>query len=249
MTREDLLYTVATKRRRTPTILEMRLRPRGDPIDYRAGQYVLLGDADGDRPPRSYSVANAPRPDATIDLFVTLVPSGEVSSWAHRLLHPGEDVLIAGGYGTFVDDHEDDRPRLYLAGGSGLAPVRALVEAALRRAQPPTMTLLFSARTADDLIDDDLFLRWQHDHPNFHYLRTLTRAAGPPPVGRIPAVLPELLPALDHHRVFISGGSGFVADCERAARRRGARPGCVFTEEFFADPVPWAGDQPHQGSH
>ena len=247
--REDLLYTVAVKRRRTSTILEMRLRPRGEPIDYQAGQYVLLGDADGNRPPRSYSVANAPRPDATIDLFVTLVPSGEVSLWAHRLLHCGEDVLISGGYGTFVDDHEDGRPRLYLAGGSGLAPVRALAEAALRRAQPPPMTLMFSARTADDLIDDDLFLRWQSDHPNFHYLRTLTRAAGPPPVGRIPTVLPELLPVLDEHRVYISGGSGFVADCERAVRRRGARPGYVFTEEFFADPLPWGGDQTHQGSH
>jgi CDP-4-dehydro-6-deoxyglucose reductase len=245
--REDLLYTVTTRHRRTPTILEIRLCPRGQSIDYQAGQYVLLGDADRNRPPRAYSIANAQRPDATIDLFVTLVPRGEVSPWAH-LLHAGENVLVSGGYGTFVDDHEDDRPRLYLAGGSGLAPVRALAEAALRRAQPPPVTLLFSARTADHLIDDDLFLRWQHDNPTFTYLRTFTRAVGPPPVGHIPAVLPDLLPALDHHRVYISGGAGFVADCERAVRRQGAHPGCIFTEEFCADPVPGIGDQLHQGT-
>jgi CDP-4-dehydro-6-deoxyglucose reductase len=246
---EDLPFAIAAKRRRTPAIVELSLRPLGDPIDHQAGQYVLLGDADGSRPPRSYSVANAPRPDATIDLLVTLVPGGEVSPWVHHQLRPGDEVLVSGAYGTFLDEHEDAQPRLYVAGGSGLAPARALVEAALRRPQPPPMTLLFSARTAWDLIDDELFHRWQRDRPTFHYLRTLTRSAGPPPVGHIPDVLPGLLPPLDNHRVYIAGGSSFVADCERAVRRQGGRPGRVFTEEFFADPVPWDSDQAHEGSH
>ena len=247
--REDLPFTVIAKRCLTPSIVELTLRPVGDPIDYQAGQYVLLGDAGYNQPPRSYSAANAPRPDATIDLLVTLVPGGEVSPWVHHQLHPGDDVLVSGAYGTFLDEHEDDRPRLYVAGGSGLAPVRALAEAALRRPKPPAMTLLFSARTANDLIDDKLFLRWQHDQPNFHYLRTLTRATGPPPVGHIPNVLPELLPPLGTHRVYIAGGSGFVAACERAVRRHGAVAGRVFTEEFFADPRPWGDDETSQGGH
>ena len=238
MVREDLPFTVVAKCCRTPAIVELRLRPVAELIDYQAGQYVLLGDSGYNQPPRSYSVANAPRPDSTIDLFVTLVPDGEVSPWVHHQLHAGDEVLLSGAYGTFLDDHEDDRPRLYMAGGSGLAPVRALIEAALCRREPPPMTMLFSARTANDLIDDTLFRRWQRDHPNFRYLRTLTRAAGPPPVGHLPDVLPELLPPLGSHRIYIAGGSGFVADCERAVRRHGAASGRVFTEEFFAAPRP-----------
>jgi CDP-4-dehydro-6-deoxyglucose reductase, E3 len=244
---EDVPFTVVAKRSRTPAIVELTLRPLDHPIDYQAGQYVLLGDTGYTRPPRSYSAANAPLPDATIDLLVTLVPDGEVSPWVHHHLHPGDEVLVSGAYGTFVDEHEDGRPRLYVAGGSGLAPVRALAEAALRQPEPPPMTLRFSARTTDDLIDDLLFRRWQRDCPNFRYLRTLTRSAGPPPVGHIPDVLPELLPSLDTYLVYIAGGSGFVADCEKAVRRQGAEPGRVFTEEFFADPRPWGGNETQQG--
>jgi len=243
---EDLRFTVIGKRRLTPVIVDLTLQPVGNRIDYQAGQYVLLGDTCYNEPPRSYSIANAPRPDATIDLLVTLVPGGEVSSWVHQQLHPGDDVLVSGAYGTFLDEHEDDRPRLYVAGGSGLAPVRALIEAALRMPQPPPMTLLFSARTTDDLIDDELFRRWQRNHPTFHYLRTLTRAAGPPPTGHIPDLLPRMVPRLDNHRVYIAGSSGFVADCEQAIRRHGAAAGRVFTDEFFADPRPCDGHHTHQ---
>lgn len=244
---EDLPFTVTAKHWRTPVIVQLTLRPLRDPIDLQAGQYVLLGDVGYTRPPRSYSAANAPRPDATIDLLVTLVPDGEVSPWVHHQLHPGDEVLVSGAYGTFVDEHEDDRPRLYVAGGSGLAPVRALAEAGLRRLEPPPMTLLFSVRTANDLINDALFRRWQRDHPAFRYLRTLTRSAGPPPVGHIPDVLAELLPSLDTYLVYIAGRSGFVADCEKAVRRHGAAPGRVFTEEFFTDPRPWGGSETQQG--
>jgi CDP-4-dehydro-6-deoxyglucose reductase len=245
--REDVPFTVVAKRRVTPAIVEMTLRPVGDHIDYQAGQYVLLGDTAYDQSPRSYSAANAPRPEATIDLLVTLVPGGEVSPWVHQQLNPGDGVLVSGAYGTFLDEHQDDRPRLYVAGGSGLAPVRALTEEALRRPDPPPMTLLFSARTVNDLIDDRLFHRWQEDHPKFRYLRTLTRAGSPPPVGHIPDVLANLLPTLDTYRVYIAGGSGFVADCERAVRRHGAVAGRIFTEEFFADPRPWGAGKTPQG--
>lgn len=247
--REDLPFTVVAKSLCTPAITRLKLRPVADRIAYQAGQYVLLGDTGYDRPPRSYSAANAARPDGTIDVLVTLVPDGEVSPWVHHQLRPGDEVLVSGPYGTFVDENDDDRPRLYVAGGSGLAPVRALIEAGLRRLEPPTMTLLFSARTTDDLIDDTLFRGWQRDHPSFRYLRTLTRAAGPPPIGHVPDVLAELLPPLDTHRIHIAGSSGFVADCEQAVRRQGAAVGRVFTEEFFADPRPRDANQTIEDGH
>lgn len=236
--RDDVPFEVVASRHPTPVIAELELSPAGAGIDYRAGQYVLVGDEDYARPVRSYSLANPPRPDGSVTLLVTRVPGGEVSTWLHRVA-VGERLLLSGPYGTFVDDVHEPGPRLYLAGGSGLAPVRALIEAALARPAPPPMTLLFSARSSADLIDDERLCGWDRQHERFRYLRTLTRAGGPPPVGHVPDVLAGLLPRLDHYRVYIAGGSGFVASCEAAVRAHGAVAERVFTEEFFLDPRPW----------
>lgn len=236
--RDDVVYSVTARMPQTPVIIELLLHPVSARIDYRPGQYVLVGDVGGMRAVRSYSVANAPRADGAVTLLITRVPDGELSPWLHQL-HPGDHVLLSGPYGTFVDDPDEPGPRLYLAGGSGLAPIRALIEAALAAKAPLSMTLLFSARTRADLIDDARLCEWDNEHPRFRYLRTLTRAAGPPPVGHVPDVLPALLPVLDQHRVYIAGGSGFVVACGHAARQQGAVAGRVFTEEFFTDAQPW----------
>jgi len=235
---EDALFTVVARQLRTPVIVELVLRPTGPHIDFLPGQYVLVGDVGYERTPRSYSVANAPRSDGTVTLLVTRIPDGEISPWLHQV-EPGCELLLSGPYGSFVADPDASDPVLYLAAGSGLAPVRALLEAGLARRRPPPMTLLFSARTLADLIDNERLERWAAEHPEFRYLRTLTRVAGPPPIGRIPAILADLLPRLERHRVYIAGDSGFVVACADAARRHGAAPERVFSEEFFVEPQPW----------
>jgi CDP-4-dehydro-6-deoxyglucose reductase, E3 len=244
MITEDAEFTVAAKRQRTPVITELLLRPAGPPLRYQPGQYVLLGDPDSELVVRSYSVANAPRRDGLISLLVTRVPGGQLSGWVHDVLRPGDQVLVSGPYGSFTAAPGEPGPVLLLAGGSGLAPVRALAEAALRRRTPAPVVLFFSARTQRDLIDDERFRSWQRRHPQFRYLRTLTRAGGPPPAGRIPAILGDWFGDLSGWRVYIAGAPGFVTACAAAARARGARPGQVHTEEFFTEPRPWGAVPP-----
>lgn len=231
-------YVVAAKRQASPAIAELVLLPVRERLDFVAGQYVQVSDPDGRLPPRSYSVANAPRADGRIRLLVTLVPGGPVSGWLGRALGVGEQVLVSGPYGTFTA-RSPARPVLALAGGSGWAPVIALAEQAAQDRFPQPFMALFSARTARDVLDAERTARWQREHANFRYLRTLTRGAGAPPLGRIPQVLPTLrldLAALD---VYISGPPPLVAACTRAVRTLGAAPGHVHTEEFYSDPEPW----------
>ena len=243
MTTDDAEFTVAAKRQRTPVIAELLLRPDGPPLRYQPGQYVLLGDPDAELVVRSYSIANAPRRDGLISLLVTRVPGGQLSGWVHDVLRPGDRVLLSGPYGSFTASGEPG-PVLFLAGGSGLAPVRALAEAALRRRTHAPVVLFFSARTQRDLIDDQRFRSWQRHHPGFRYLRTLTRADGPPPAGRIPAILGDWSGGLYGWRVYIAGAPGFVTACAAAAGACGAGPGLVHTEEFFTEPRPWGAAQP-----
>ena len=232
-------FTVASRQWRTPVITVLLLRPAGPRLRYQPGQYVLVGDPVAELIVRSYSFATAPRRDGLISLLVTRVPGGQLSTWIHDVLRPGDRVLLAGPYGSFTAAPAEASPLLLLAGGSGLAPVRALAEAALRHCSDMPVVLFFSARTHRDLIDDDLFRTWQRRHSGFRYLRTLTRADGPPPTGRIPVILADWFPDLSGWRVYIAGAPGFVTACAAAVRACGARPGRVHTEEFCTEPQPW----------
>lgn len=224
-------YRVAAVHAVTPVIAEVWLEPVSAPLEYRPGQYVLLEDAVGEIVPRSFSVANAPRADGRLSLLVTRVPGGQASEWIHGRLSAGDEVLVSGPYGTFVDDGRSTAPAWYLAGGSGLAPVRALLEDA-----PPrrALTLVFSARTEADVIDAGL-----GREPRFRFVRTLTRGPGPPPHGRIPGLLADLAGDLSDADVFVAGASGFVTACAAAARALGAARARIRTEVFYAEPEPW----------
>lgn len=237
-------YQVLAIEHCTPTIVELWLRPVGGPLEYLPGEYVLLEDREHRVPPRSYSIANAPRRDGVISLLVTGVSGGQTSAWVHQRLRVGEQVAISGPYGTFVADPTSTAPTLFLAAGSGLAPVRALLEAAVSANGRPSLTLIFSARTEADVIDRDRFEAWQARHPQFRFVRTLTRSAGPRPHGRIPELLPTLYQDLDGHDVFIAGAPAFVRACAAAADALGASRARVHTEVFFAEPQPWSGATP-----
>lgn len=240
----EVPYRVGALRRRTPAIVEVLLDPLAPALAYLPGQYVLLEDREHTVQQRSYSIANAPRNDRSISLLVTRVAGGQASEWVHNRLRVGEEAILTGPYGTFVAETQSRCPRLYLAGGSGLAPMRALIEAALAAADSRTHTLLFSARTEADVIDAQRFRRWHADHESFRFIRTLTRGEGPDPRGHIPQVLLELCTGLADCEVFIAGAPGFVRACAAASEALGAARSHVHTEPFFVEPQPWSGAPP-----
>lgn len=240
---DDYPYRVVSTALVTPVIRELWLAPQGPELPYRPGQYVLLSDRDYRIPQRSYSVANAPRPDGQVSLLVTRVPNGPTSTWVHDELRVGDPVLLSGPYGTFVLD-DPASSTLLLGAGSGLAPIRALAEALLDNAAGPVVALVFSARTVADTIDRARFRQLGRRHAKFHTTVTLTRDPAAPWHERVPDLLPRIYPDLRGWQVFTAGPPGFVIGCAAAARALGADPEAVHTEEFFTDPQPWTGLPP-----
>lgn len=240
---DDYPYQVVSNRAVTPVIQELWLAPDRRSLPYRAGQYVLLSDTDYRVPQRSYSIANAPRRDGRVSLLVTLVPDGPTSGWVHHDLHDGDPVLLSGPYGTFVLD-DPAAPVLLLGAGSGLAPVRALAETLIADSGQRPVTLMFSARTSADTIDQPRFTDWAAHHEKFHNLVTLTRDAKAMDRERVPDLLPRVCADLRGWQVFAAGPPGFVTGCATAAQTLGADPAAIHTEEFFVDPQPWTGNPP-----
>ena len=144
---------------RSPGVAVLRLRP-SQPLPYEAGQYVPVQVTKWPRVWRPYSIATAPRPGGLIELHVKAVPGGMVSTTLVYDSAEGDCVLLGPADGGMTLA-ESDRDLLCVAGGTGLAPIKAIIEQAI--AQPAgrgrKMTLFFGAKQHFDLYDlEDLQL-------------------------------------------------------------------------------------------
>lgn len=120
---------VVDVRRPTFDIALLRIRVAGPPLLYKPGQSVSV-EAVNLRPRewRYYSPANAPREDNTIDFHVRLIPGGPVSTVLSRAAAVGEPLRLGPPLGSLTLDSDSARPILMVAGGTGLAPMFALIE-------------------------------------------------------------------------------------------------------------------------
>ncbi|MBU0750624.1 MAG: 2Fe-2S iron-sulfur cluster binding domain-containing protein [Gammaproteobacteria bacterium] len=244
--REDALFVVIDKRPLATRVVELRLRPVGQPIRYWPGQYVTLGNPREDIPARAYSISNAPRPDGELVLQVARSDAGITSHWIHDGLAVGDSVKVSGAYGTFIGDPSVDTPVLCLAAGTGLAPILALAEAALRRGFRKPVTLVFSARSRDDVFSRGLMAWWRTRHRNFDFKITLTRETAEGHLaGRVDAILPGLFPDLSKHTIFAAGSPQFVETCVAAVKKQGARDELIHTEGFFDQQQALVADADH----
>ncbi|MQA94824.1 MAG: flavohemoprotein [Streptosporangiales bacterium] len=137
---------------RRPDIAVVTLRP-GQPLPYEPGQYVSVQTTRWPRVWRTFSIANAPRPDHLLRLHVRALPGGWVSGTLANHTKPGDTVLLGAARGSMVLDAASGGDLLCVAGGTGLAPIKALVEQVVRSGRRRGVQLFVAARTQADLYD------------------------------------------------------------------------------------------------
>ncbi|MFI5529130.1 globin domain-containing protein [Kitasatospora sp. NPDC051853] len=202
---------VTHRRRAAPDLVVLTLRP-GLPYPYAAGQYLTLSSPRLPRLWRPYSIANAPRPDGSLELHVRRIPGGPLSTVLVNDVLPGERLLLGPPLGSTVLDPASDRPVLAVAGGTGWATVKALLEQLARGPARPA-TVFLAARDDEDQYDlaavTDLVAR--------HAWLEVVLAA--PEEGAGPAEAAALLrtglrqtPDWSGHDVYLSGPPGLAAD-------------------------------------
>jgi NAD(P)H-flavin reductase len=145
---------IAAHELRAPGVAVLKVAPT-QPLPYRAGQYVWVQVTRWPRVWRRYSAATAPRPGGLIELHVRAVPGGLVSN---SLVHHSTagDTLILGPADGGMALADSDRDLLCVAGGTGLAPIKAIIEqaiAAARTGGARKITLFYGARQHFDLYD------------------------------------------------------------------------------------------------
>ncbi|MER7009290.1 globin domain-containing protein [Dactylosporangium sp. NPDC000555] len=138
--------------RRSRDIAVLTCRPL-QPLEYRAGQYVSVETRYQPRLWRAYSVANAPRKDGTLDFHVRALGAGWVSSALVRRVGPGDMLRLGAPMGRMTLDRRSTRDVVCVAGGTGLAPIKALIEEMTRANRTRWVHVFFGARDRDDLYD------------------------------------------------------------------------------------------------
>jgi NAD(P)H-flavin reductase/hemoglobin-like flavoprotein len=176
---------------RSPGVAVLRLRP-SQPLPYQAGQYVPVQVTRWPRVWRRYSIASAPRRGGLLELHVRAVPGGLVSNTLVYHSDVGDSVLLGAAEGTMTLTGSD-RDLLCVAGGTGLAPIKAIIEQALATPLPNRarkITLFLGARQHFDLYDIDDLQLLESACPTLRVIPVLSEEPGYNGLtGRLPDVV------------------------------------------------------------
>ncbi|MEU7281325.1 globin domain-containing protein [Streptomyces sp. NPDC045431] len=149
---------------RTPDIAVITVRP-DQPYPFLAGQYTSVETPWWPRIWRNYSFASAPRPDGLLTFHVKAVPAGWVSNALVQHARPGDVLRLGPPAGSMTVDHTTDSGLLCVGGGTGIAPIKALVEDVAEHGARRPVEVFYGARSDHDLYEIDTMLRLQQSHP------------------------------------------------------------------------------------
>jgi CDP-4-dehydro-6-deoxyglucose reductase, E3 len=212
-------------------ILSLKL-PAQERLQFLAGQYLDILQKDGTR--RSYSMANAPHEDGYIQIHVRHIPGGQFSDHVFNDMRDRAILRFEGPHGSFFLREDSDKPIIFMAGGTGFAPIKAVIEHAFFTHIDREMVLYWGCRSLADLYMAQLPLQWAKEHPNFSFIPVLSDARPEDNwQGRTGLVHQAILDDFDKlsgYQVYACGAPIMVESGQKAFAERG-----LPDDEFFAD--------------
>lgn len=235
MPRRVMALKLAAKTRLAPDVMRLELRwPRGDRLRWLAGQYLDILLPGGRR--RAFSIANAPEQAEHVELHVREVPGGGFTHEVFHGLPVGSVLRVEGPLGTFVAREDSERPMLMVAGGTGFAPLKALVEhfLFLRSARP--IHFYWGARTDADLYLPALPAQWMQQHPAFHFTAALSAPSAADGARHRTGLVHEAVLAdfarLDEVDVYMSGPPAMIDAARRGFVQAGLPEARLYYDSF-----------------
>lgn len=225
---------VLSMQRAAEEVMIVRLGlPEGARMPYRAGQYFDIVLEDGAR--RAFSFATAPGETDDIEMHVRLVPGGRFTTHVFEAMKPGDRFTIEGPFGRF-NLRESDRPLIFVAGATGFAPVKSMLEHAFRTGSTRQMILYWGVRHAADLYRRDLAETWAREHPNFRFVPVLSQPAPEDDwhgrTGLVHEAILQDFPDLSGFEVYTCGSVKMVETARPAFIAQGLAEDACFADAF-----------------
>jgi Na+-transporting NADH:ubiquinone oxidoreductase subunit F len=232
--------TVASIRDLTYDIKELTLKLK-DPreMEFRAGRYVQFVvpayELTADPVYRAYSISSAPSQKDTVELEIRLVANGICTTYVFQHLKVGDPVTINGPYGDF-HLRGSDREIIFIAGGSGMAPIKSILLHMVDSGNARKATYFFGARARRDLFLVDEMRELEKKLPNFRYVPALSN---PLPedkwdgeTGLITEVLDRNLGTLGNHEAYLCGSPGMIDASIKVLTSKGLPAELIYYDKF-----------------
>ena len=231
---------VAALERLADDVMRVRLElSADDSLTYRAGQYINVLLPGGEK--RSFSFATAPHDAAGgIELQIRRIPGGRFTTHVFEAMKVGDSVDFEGPLGAFFLREDSEKPMIFVAGATGFAPVKSMLEHAFHVGLKRRIVLYWGVRSRKDLYLAELPARWATEHANFTFVPVLSE---PKPedrwTGRTGLVHEAILqdyPDLSGHQIYACGSVGMVEAAHPAFAAHGLSQDDCFSDAFKLAP-------------
>lgn len=206
--------------------------PDSDRLQFLAGQYIDILLRDGRN--RSFSIANAPHNDDLIELHIRHVDDGDFTGYVCNELKEKDILRIEGPHGDFYLREGTRRPLIFVAGGTGFAPIKGIIEHALAEGLRQPMYLYWGVRDKKDLYLEDLPRQWAKQIPGFHFIPVFSQpsAVNEERTGYVhEAVVEDFPDGLQDYEVYAGGPPVMVQACFNAFTAMG-----LSEDHYYSDP-------------
>lgn len=218
--------TVLKAQRLAPHVLQLWLQAE-TAFRYREGQFLSLMLPDGAC--RSYSMANAYHSAGRIELNIRLIEGGQVSGWLAQHAAPGLALSATGPYGDCCWQAGAASVDIMLATGTGIAPIKAMIEQRLQSGLTRPLIVYWGARHVDDLYLQELFAQWMLLHPLLRFVGVIDDSATP--ARTVQGCAAQDHPDLSAAHVYACGGPAMVHAAQQLLTTQCGLP----LENFHAD--------------
>ncbi len=203
----------------------------GGPFDFSAGQFASVTFAGC--PPRDYSMANVPG-DPVLEFHVRRTQGGATSAHVAEKLQLGDSVRVEGPFGASYLREVHRGPIIAIAGGSGMAPIKSVVERALQKALPNHIYFYFGVRTERDLYLHDHFARLAETHKNLHFIPVLSEGDGAAlRQGLVHEAVAADFDEFDGCKAYLAGPPVMVEAATKLFEQRGMRRVDIHADAFY----------------
>ena len=217
-------------------VISLKL-PHSERLQFLSGQYIDILMKNGKR--RSFSIANAPHNDEFLQLHVRNYPGGAFTEHAFTDMKEKDILRFEGPFGTFFLRENSDKPIIFVASGTGFAPIKSILEHKFYMINAQNnqrqIVLYWGARTKTDLYLAKLAGQWQEEHKNFTFIPVLSEALPTDNwegrFGLVHQAVLEDFESLAGYQVYACGSSVMV----KAARRDFINLRDLPENEFFSD--------------
>lgn len=206
-----------------------------DTMEFKPGQYAQL-NVPGIEVIRAYSIASNPKHTSYIEFIVRMVPKGQATTFVHKALEKGDEVIVTGPYGTFYLQEDSDREIVCIAGGSGKAPIRSILYRLKDMGMPRKTRYFFGAVSKKDLFFTEEFKAMEKEFNNFEYIPALS---GPEDsdnwegdVGLITDVLDKHTGDLSEAEAYLCGSPGMIDACIKVLKKHDMKDENIMYDKF-----------------